>query len=120
MLIFIYSISLVGVILAFYGMNYLSATINLKSVLGLGIRNGNPALIVLVFAMSFFLYFFYCTIEFSMHLVMKIANLKIIDLCIRTSLLEVIIIGFYTMREAKAFRIEIAVHMETVKHVRDL
>lgn len=119
-LIFIYFISLAGVMLAFYGMNYLSGSINTESVLGVGTGNGNPALIVLVFAMPFFLYFIYGTIEFSMRLVIKIANFKTIAVFISSSLLAITLIGFYTRRKAQAFHIEIAGQMETVDQVKHL
>jgi hypothetical protein len=100
-LLFLYFVSMAVVIMAFYTVNYLSATLNPTSEIGM--RNGsNTVLIVPVFAMPFFLYFTYGTIEFSMRLVRKIADRKTIGISMVTSLAAIGAIGFYTYRKALA------------------
>ncbi|WP_142829734.1 hypothetical protein [Planococcus soli] len=65
LLLFLYIVSLVIVLIGFYGMNFFTETVAED---GTGGGNGNPALFIPVFLMPFFFYFLYGTTELSMRL----------------------------------------------------
>lgn len=66
LLLFLYIVSLLAVLIGFYGMNIFTESIEED---GTGGGNGNPALFILVFLMPFFFYFLYGTTELSMRFV---------------------------------------------------
>ncbi|ANU28563.1 hypothetical protein [Planococcus versutus] len=117
LLLFLYVISLVVVLIGFYGMNFFTETVVED---GTGGGNGNPALFIPVFLMPFFFYFLYGTTELSMRLAEKIKTNKTLVTSLIFSVIAAAIIIIYTENKAQDLRktiVQKQVNFETVSQV---
>ena len=101
LLLFMYIVSLLIVIIGFYGMNFFTETI-VKGANGGG--NGNPALFIPVFLMPFFFYFVYGTTELSMQLIEKYKKSSTLILSIILSVIAIMGIVIYTVEKSRKIR----------------
>lgn len=116
-LLFLYFVSVLVVMLGFYGMNFFTETIGED---GSGGGNGNPALFLLVFLMPFFFYFLYGTTELSMRLVERYKKRSTLHISLIISVLAVLSIAVYTFLEAKALRREVFLNKDDLVSISQL
>ncbi|AQU80846.1 hypothetical protein [Planococcus faecalis] len=117
LLFFLYIVSLLAVLIGFYGMNVFTESIEED---GTGGGNGNPALFILVFLMPFLFYFLYGTTELSMRFVERYKKRRTLVISLVFSVVATISIGVYTFLKAQALRNEIIQRLENFDDVSQI
>ena len=108
-LLLLYFVSVLAVMLGFYGMNFLTTALKENST-----RGSNPAMIIPVFVLPFFFYFLYGTVELSMRFAERSKNKKMLLGSLVLSAAAAISIIAYTVAKAQFLQNEIVQKLDYI------
>lgn len=114
-LLFLYFVSVLVVMLGFYGMNLFTSVLE-----GDDTGGSNPAMIIPVFILPFFFYFLYGSAELFMRLAERYKNRNMLIGSLVLSAAVAISIGAYTFVKARALRDEIVQKLDHIENASQI
>ncbi len=114
-LLFFYFVSVLVVMVGFYGMNSFTAILE-----GNDTGGSNPAMVIPVFILPFFFYFLYGTTELSMRFAERYKNRNVRLGSVVISAATAFGIAVYTFARAQALRNEIVLKLDHIENASQM